>query len=78
MRKLLIVLGVAAVAAMLMPSGAEARAGGPRSGAARFAPPPHGSNIRLRFNRELVQRLRLRCPRTGRAVGSGRARRCVY
>ena len=68
MRKVLLMLGVAAFAAALIPADADARAGGARSGAARFAPSMHGSNLRFRLNRELAQRLRLqaRVPRQAR------------
>lgn len=52
---------VAALVATLAPSGADARAGSARAGAARFAPPTQGIDLRMRFNRALALRLRLHC-----------------
>jgi hypothetical protein len=64
MRKFLIILGVTAIAATLVSVDADARAGGPRSGAARYLAPKHGVDMRHRFNRELAKRLG--CTRVGR------------
>jgi hypothetical protein len=63
MRKIMLVLGLAACAAAFVPTDADARSGGARSGAARFTPGMQGGNLRFRFNREIAQRLRLQHPR---------------
>ncbi len=60
MRKVLLMLGMAAFAAAMVPADADARGGGARSGAARFAPSMQGPNWRFRLNRALAWQLRLR------------------
>ena len=75
MRKLLVILSVAAFAAALVPNEADARAGA-RSGAARFAPRMQGPDMRTMLNRALAQRLHLRCYNGGRAASPAPRWRC--
>ena len=67
MRRLLLIAAMTALAVTLMPGDADARPGA-RSGAASFAPRLPSQDMRVRFNRELMRRLRLGC--TGRPLPS--------